>query len=39
MPNDGELVDLLIRICDDPVLLHKILVENPERLYDFGAAE
>jgi 2-pyrone-4,6-dicarboxylate lactonase len=39
MPNDGELVDLLFRICDDPVLLHKILVENPERLYDFGAAE
>ncbi|MCI0147830.1 amidohydrolase family protein [Paraburkholderia sediminicola] len=39
MPNDGELVDLLFRICDAPVLLHKILVENPERLYDFGAAE
>lgn len=39
MPNDGELVDLLFRICDDPVLLHKILVKNPERLYDFGAAK
>jgi predicted TIM-barrel fold metal-dependent hydrolase len=36
MPNDGELVDLLFRICDDPVLIHKILVENPERLYDFA---
>jgi predicted TIM-barrel fold metal-dependent hydrolase len=36
MPNDGELVDLLFRICDDPMLIHKILVENPERLYDFA---
>ncbi|MFJ1258696.1 amidohydrolase family protein [Cupriavidus sp. CuC1] len=39
MPNDGELVDLLFRICDDPLLLHKILVENPGRLYDFGAGK
>jgi len=39
MPNDGELVDLLFRICDDPALLHKILVENPERLYDFSPAK
>jgi predicted TIM-barrel fold metal-dependent hydrolase len=36
MPNDGELVNLLFRICDDPVLLRKLLVENPERLYDFN---
>jgi 2-pyrone-4,6-dicarboxylate lactonase len=36
MPNDGELVNLLSRICDDPVLLRKLLVENPERLYDFA---
>ncbi|GAB2891660.1 amidohydrolase family protein [Paraburkholderia jirisanensis] len=36
MPNDGELVNLLFRICDDPVLLRKLLVENPERLYDFS---
>jgi predicted TIM-barrel fold metal-dependent hydrolase len=36
MPNDGELVNLLFRICDDPALLRKLLVENPERLYDFS---
>jgi 2-pyrone-4,6-dicarboxylate lactonase len=36
MPNDGELVNLLFRICDDPVRLRKLLVENPERLYDFS---
>jgi predicted TIM-barrel fold metal-dependent hydrolase len=39
MPNDGELVDLLFRICDDPVLIHKIMVENPERLYDFSTGK
>jgi 2-pyrone-4,6-dicarboxylate lactonase len=36
MPNDGELVNLLFRICDDPLLLRKLLVVNPERLYDFS---
>jgi predicted TIM-barrel fold metal-dependent hydrolase len=39
MPNDGELVDLLFRICEDPALIHKILVENPERLYDFAPSK
>lgn len=36
MPNDGELVNLLFCICDDPQKLRKLLVENPERLYDFS---
>jgi 2-pyrone-4,6-dicarboxylate lactonase len=33
MPNDGELVDLFARICDDEPLRRKILVDNPTRLY------
>lgn len=35
MPNDGELVDLLFRFCDDAGLRKKLLVDNPARLYDF----
>lgn len=35
MPNDGDLVDLLPLMIDDPMLLHRILVENPARLYGF----
>lgn len=35
MPNDGELVDLMLDFCPDPALRHKLLVENPERLYGF----
>lgn len=37
MPNDGDLVDLLPLYAPEPELLHKLLVSNPERLYDFGA--
>ena len=33
MPNDGELVDLFARICDDDRLRRKILVDNPTNLY------
>jgi predicted TIM-barrel fold metal-dependent hydrolase len=33
MPNDGELVDLFAKICDDEKLRRKILVDNPTRLY------
>ncbi len=33
MPNDGELVDLIPLICPDEALRHKLLVDNPERLY------
>ena len=35
MPNDGELVDLLFRFCDDADLRKKLLVDNPAALYDF----
>jgi 2-pyrone-4,6-dicarboxylate lactonase len=33
MPNDGELVDLFARICPDPGLQRRILVDNPTRMY------
>lgn len=33
MPNDGELVDLFARTCDDESLRRKILVDNPTKLY------
>ncbi|GAA4328573.1 amidohydrolase family protein [Pigmentiphaga soli] len=35
MPNDGELVNLMLDFCPDPALRHKLLVENPQRLYGF----
>jgi len=35
MPNDGELVDLMLDFCPDPALRRKLLVENPEKLYGF----
>ena len=33
MPNDGELVDLFAKFCDDEAMRKKILVDNPTRLY------
>ncbi len=36
MPDDGDLVNVLARYAPDPATRHRILVENPERLYDFG---
>ncbi|ESR22618.1 amidohydrolase family protein [Lutibaculum baratangense] len=33
MPNDGELVDLLALIAPDETLLHRLMVDNPLRLY------
>jgi len=33
MPNDGHLVNLFARACEDPVLQRKVLVDNPTRLY------
>jgi predicted TIM-barrel fold metal-dependent hydrolase len=35
MPNDGELVDLMLDFCDDAGLRQKLLVDNPLRLFDF----
>jgi len=33
--NDGDLADLIPTYVDDPATQHKILVENPARLYGF----
>lgn len=33
MPDDGKLVDFIPRIAPNPELQHKLLVENPARLY------
>ncbi|MCC7272744.1 MAG: amidohydrolase family protein [Alphaproteobacteria bacterium] len=35
MPNDGDLVDLLLDWVPDAALRRRILVDNPERLYRF----
>ena len=35
MPNDGELVDLFAKFCDDEAMRKKILVDNPVTLYGF----
>jgi 2-pyrone-4,6-dicarboxylate lactonase len=36
MPDDGDLVDLLATFAPDEATRTRILVTNPERLYDFG---
>jgi 2-pyrone-4,6-dicarboxylate lactonase len=36
MPDDGDLVDLLATFAPDEATRNRILVTNPERLYDFG---
>lgn len=33
MPDDGELVDRIMTICDTPALCQQVLVDNPSRLY------
>ena len=35
MPNDGDLLELLWEWAPEPEIRHKILVENPSRLYGF----
>lgn len=35
MPNDGDLVDLIPQFMPDVALQHKVLVDNPHRLYGF----
>jgi 2-pyrone-4,6-dicarboxylate lactonase len=37
MPNDGDLVDLVPLFAADPAMQKRILVDNPQRLYQFGA--
>ncbi|PSJ43727.1 GntR family transcriptional regulator [Zobellella endophytica] len=36
MPNDGGLLELVHDWAADPLLLRKILVDNPQRLYGFA---
>jgi predicted TIM-barrel fold metal-dependent hydrolase len=38
MPNDGRLLNLLLRWTPDALIRRKILVDNPARLYGFPAA-
>ena len=38
MPNDGDLVDLIPLFAPEPEFQHKILVENPARLFEFDKA-
>lgn len=35
MPNDGEIVDLIPLYAPDAVVQHKLLVDNPTRLFGF----
>lgn len=35
MPNDGEIVDLIPLYAPDSAIRHKLLVENPARLFKF----
>ena len=35
MPNDGDLLDMLVKFAPDNVMRKKILVENPRQLYGF----
>ena len=35
IPNDGDLADMLADWIPDDALRHRVLVENPRRLYDF----
>jgi predicted TIM-barrel fold metal-dependent hydrolase len=34
MPNDGDLIDMLLDYAPDETLRRKILVDNPARLFD-----
>jgi predicted TIM-barrel fold metal-dependent hydrolase len=36
MPDDGRLVDLIGEIVPDEALRHRMLVDNPAALFDFG---
>ena len=39
VPDDGELIELIAEIAPDDVLLRKLMVENPVRLYEQRAAK
>jgi predicted TIM-barrel fold metal-dependent hydrolase len=35
MPNDGDLLDMLLDYAPDEAQRKKILVDNPARIFDF----
>ena len=35
MPNDGDLLDMVLDYAPDEARRHKILVDNPQKLFDF----
>jgi predicted TIM-barrel fold metal-dependent hydrolase len=35
MPDDGDLVDQLVKYAPDEATRNRILIDNRERLYDF----
>jgi len=35
IPDDGHLIDLILRIADTPEKVQKLMVTNPERIYRF----
>ena len=37
IPNEGDLLDLLLEMMPDEATRHRVLVENPARLFGFGA--
>jgi len=37
MPNDGDLVDLIPLMMPDAAAQRRVLIDNPHRLYQFGA--
>jgi 2-pyrone-4,6-dicarboxylate lactonase len=38
MPNDGDLLDLMLDWVPDEATRNRILIDNPRKLYDFGPA-
>ena len=37
MPNDGALVNMLLDLVPDEAQRNRVLVDNPARLFRFGA--
>ena len=37
MPNDGDLVDLIPLLMPEPAMQRQVLVDNPQRLYEFSS--
>jgi predicted TIM-barrel fold metal-dependent hydrolase len=37
MPNDGDLVDLIPLMMPEASMQRRVLIDNPQRLYEFTA--